>query len=564
MGWNPWNAFRTEVTEAKIMGVAETLKSSGLTGAGYRYVNVDDGWWLKRRADGRIEVRTSMFPSAAVGGGETSLRPFVERLHAMGLKAGLYTDIGRNACSQIWDPKSPNLPEGTQAEREVGSFDFQAQDMRLIFGEWKFDFVKVDACGLADYAPGKSAVTGGQYRALGPYIVRERPDLSNAVYVESLYASLNKAIAEVRPAGDAILSICTWGEANAADWARRHGQMWRTSADIHASWESMLHNFDSAARRPLYAGPGRWNDPDMLQIGNGAFDGRHLVGARAHMALWAIISAPLLLGADLTKLPQSLVEIAGNREVIAINQDPAGHQGVTVSRQGDTQAVVKSLAERGAKAVALINRGDKPARMSLSLARLNLALAADVTVRDVWRGDSRKLEGAVITRELGPRETVLLVVKGRPQPANAVYLNEMPANIHVAEDGQGVLAARLDPSWVPAQASAAPSGAPLRVNGKRYDNGIGILSNSRLEVKLDKAYRRFRATAGVQDGAEGAPEVRYSVYGDGKLLVKKTGKGAVRLDVSVDGVRTLELVAEGGVTPPAPVMVAWGDARLEP
>ncbi|TYQ19937.1 UNVERIFIED_ORG: alpha galactosidase A [Zoogloea ramigera] len=103
MGWNPWNAFRTEVTEAKILAVAEKLRQSGLADAGYRYVNLDDGWWLKRRADGRIEVRTSMFPSATAGNGNTTLRPFVDRLHGMGLKAGIYTEIGRNACSQAWD-----------------------------------------------------------------------------------------------------------------------------------------------------------------------------------------------------------------------------------------------------------------------------------------------------------------------------------------------------------------------------------------------------------------------------------------------------------------------------
>jgi alpha-galactosidase len=175
MGWNPWNAFRTDVTEDKILSVANALIKDGLADAGYRYINVDDGWWLKRDTEGRIAVRSSMFPSAVLPRGGTSLRPFVDHLHSMGLLAGLYTDIGRNACSQAWDRTSPNLPTGSMAEREVGSMDHQAQDMRLIFGEWNFDFLKVDACGLADFGPEKPYVRGGMFRATGPFIVRGHP-----------------------------------------------------------------------------------------------------------------------------------------------------------------------------------------------------------------------------------------------------------------------------------------------------------------------------------------------------------------------------------------------------
>ncbi|HWW72637.1 MAG TPA: Sip1-related alpha-galactosidase, partial [Duganella sp.] len=114
MGWNSWNAFRTEVDEDKVMGAARVLVDSGLAKLGYRYVNIDDGWWLKRRqSDGRVQIRTSIFPSAATGGKDgTSFRPFTDKLHAMGLKAGIYTDIGRNACSQAYDLHSPNLPQG--------------------------------------------------------------------------------------------------------------------------------------------------------------------------------------------------------------------------------------------------------------------------------------------------------------------------------------------------------------------------------------------------------------------------------------------------------------------
>lgn len=554
MGWNPWNAFRTEVTEAKILAVADKLVASGLAQRGYRYVNVDDGWWLRRRTDGRIEVRTRMFPSAAMPDGSTSLRPFVDRLHAAGLKAGLYTDIGRNACSQIWDAHSPNLPAGTRAEREIGSHDFQAQDMRLIFGEWQFDYLKVDACGLADYVPAKAGVKNGQYRAFGPYIVRGDPERSDSGKVEALYASLKQAIDAARPGGDYVLSICSWGEARVADWAKQHGNTWRTSPDIRASWKSMLSNFDSAASRPLYAGPGRWNDPDMLQVGNGEFDAQHPVQGRAHMSMWAIIGAPLILGMDLTTAPQSVIEIAGNPEVIAIDQDAAGNQGVTVLREGDAQVVVKTLAERGAKAVALINRGAGRVDVSLPLARLNLKAGAGASLHDVWSGATRQASSERIAATLQPHETMLLVVKGTPALENGMYLSEMPARINVADGGA------LPPGkhWVAAQANAAPSGRPLSVGGKAADNGLGVMVNSRLEVRLDKEFRRFRATAGALDA--GAAPVRYRVYGDGKLLAEASEAGTAELDVGVGGVQTLELVAEGSGAGQA---LAWADARLE-
>lgn len=553
MGWNPWNAFRTEVTEAKILGVADKLVASGLAQRGYRYINIDDGWWQKRRADGRIEVRTTMFPSAARADGTTSLRPFVDRLHAAGLKAGIYTDIGRNACSQIWDTKSPNLPVGTQAEREIGSHDYQAQDMALIFGEWNFDSVKVDACGLADYVATRPGVNSGQYRAFGPYIVRGQPAQSDSGKVEQLYASLKQAIDTVRPAGDYLLSICSWGEAHVADWAKQYGNSWRTSPDIRATWKSMLRNFDSAASRPLFAGPGRWNDPDMLQLGNGEFDGEHLVQARAHMSLWAIINAPLILGTDLTTSSQAILDIAGNRAAIAINQDAAGNQAVTVQRDGDAQVLVKSLATRGSKALALVNRGAAPITISIPVSRLGFDASTGLMLHDAWSGASRQLAGDMLTAELQPFETMLLTAEGTPAERDSLYLDEMPARVNVAVTGT-VPAGR---NWVPAQASAAPSGAPLNAGGKRYDHGLGVLANSRLEIRIDAQFKRFRATPAAL--ARGGPVVHYRVYGDGILRGETRTADAGAIDVDIAGARTLELVAQA---PGAELAVAWLDARV--
>ncbi|WP_296944059.1 NPCBM/NEW2 domain-containing protein [uncultured Massilia sp.] len=554
MGWNPWNAFHTEVDEGKIMAVADTLVASGLRDAGYRYVNMDDGWWRTRRPDGRIEVRTGMFPSGLLADGSTSLRPFVDRLHALGLKAGIYTEIGRNACSQAWDRHSPNLPEGTTAAREIGTFGHQAADMRLLLGEWGFDYVKVDACGLADFTPNQPWVRDGTHAAFGPWIVRGRPDAANSARVEQLYAGLRREIDAVRPRGDVVLSICTWGEARVAGWAGRYGHTWRTSADIEPTWKSMLHNFDTAAARPLYAGPGRWNDPDMLELGHGEFDARHPVEARAHLSLWAIAAAPLVLGADLTTMPRALLDIAGRREVIAIDQDPAGHQGVTVQRGADTQVLVRTLAAPGHKAVALVNRGARPRRVSVPLARLQMAPGAGA--RDAWTGQERTL-GATLTVDLAPRETALLVLRGDALRPGHVLLTEIPARVRILGDGAAALSTAQAARWVPVQANAAPSGRPLKIGGAAVADGIGVLAGARVAVDLDGGFARFRSRAGT---VAGRVPVTYRVLGDGKVLFAHRGTGVVGVDVPVEGVRTLELTTQG---PDGKVVeVAWGAAEL--
>ena len=323
MGWNSWNAFRTEVDEEKVMGAAQTLVDSGLAKLGYVSVNIDDGWWLKRRtSDQKVQIRTTIFPSGRIeNSDDTSFKPFVDRLHSMGLKAGLYTDIGRNACSQAFDLHSPNLPEGTLAEREVGLYGHVDQDIRLYFKDWGFDYIKVDACGLADYAADRAHVKTPGYRAFEPLIVRDQPARERVAEVRALYSDLSNALARHNPDNNYVLSICTWGQVDVRAWGKSVGNSWRTSGDIYPRWSRMLHSFDSAATRALYAHPGAWNDPDMLFIGAGDFDEKHLTEARSHFTLWAMINAPLLIGYDLRQAPKSLLDIWGNAGLVAVSQD---------------------------------------------------------------------------------------------------------------------------------------------------------------------------------------------------------------------------------------------------
>lgn len=592
MGWSSWNAFRVDITEQKVLASAQVIVDSGLADAGYRSINIDDGWWLKRRTgDGRLQVRTGLFPSAATAG-DSSLRPFTDRIHAMGLKAGLYTDIGRNACSQAYDADSPNLPEGTAAEREVGLMGFMRQDVRLFFGEWNFDFLKVDGCGLSSYGRDRPHVASGQYREYTPTVVEGNVNQSDVEGTKRLYVGLKQALQEVRPRGDYVLSVCLWGQANVRSWGQDAGTMWRTSRDIANTFSQMVHNFDSVATREFYAGPGRWNDPDMLEIGNGEFDGQHLLEARTHMSLWAIAAAPLMIGTDLSKVSPALIDVLKAPEVVAINQDPAGHQGVIAYADSDRQIVVKTLAGGSGinrKAVLLFNRTGAAAKFTLTAEQLKMDAASPIALRDAWaRADAGSFTGQR-EFELQPREALLFTASGRHLLPRGYFVSERPGNVYVARDGiraleQDPIAYRSLPSWGttdnggtrPAyagwggpRADSTPYDQALSVQRQAFRHGIGVLADSRLQVQVAPGSQRFVARVGVDDSTRGkTAAVSFEVWGDGRRIAAtppmKFNQPARDLSADLRGVKLIELIArQHGADTAGPLVVTWGEARIE-
>ncbi|USX25341.1 NPCBM/NEW2 domain-containing protein [Oxalobacteraceae bacterium OTU3CINTB1] len=589
MGWNSWNAFRTEVDEDKVLGAARVLVDSGLADLGYRHVNIDDGWWLKRRqSDGRMQIRTNIFPSAATGGAEgTSFKPFTTKLHSMGLKAGIYTDIGRNACSQAYDLHSPNLPQGTTAEREVGLEGHVEQDINLYFKEWGFDYIKIDACGLADFVPNSKLVKEQKYRALVPLIDRSAINRTDIKAVRGRYEAVATALKAARPDNDYVLSICAWGMANVRSWGKDVGNLWRTSADITPSWTSMLHNFDSAAKRPLYAGPGNWNDPDILHIGHEEFDADHLVEARSHFTLWAMINAPLLVSYDLRNGPAALLGVLGNAEVIRVNQDPSGHQGVVTYDSDDAQIIVKTLGDGSRKAVALFNRGAAPAPVILLARHLKLADGAPIVLKDLWSKKTLTFSGEQAFT-LAPHETLVFEATGKRQLQDGVYLSEIPGSINVAADGtrhpelDPTIHRMIDPwsstrtggsraqyaGWGGAQADATPYGQTLQIAGQSFDSGIGVLSNSRIQVRNEAGHEQLLASVGVDDSsANVSQDVQFFVYGDGKLIAKSPvttlGGKAIPITAKIKGSKLIELVVRGTKSESMqPAVATWGEVRF--
>lgn len=586
MGWNSYNAFGIEVDEAKVMGAAQALVDTGLAKLGYVYVNIDDGWWQKRRTtDNVLQVRAAIFPSAVVPGSDnTNFKPMVDRLHGMGLKAGIYSDIGRNACSQAYALTSPNLPVGTVAEREVGLYGHVDQDIRLYFKDWGFDYIKVDACGIADYASDRSHVKTPGYRPLEPIMFRSQPSRDDVGQIRQLYQDVADALDRYNPDKDYVLSICAWGHGNSRAWAKDVGTVWRTSDDIYPKWSRMLHSFDTASTRAMYAHPGAWNDPDMLYIGGGDFDENHITEARTHFTLWAMINAPLLIGYDLRKAPKSLLDIWGNADLVAVNQDKLGNQGTLAYRSDDVTIIVKPLSD-GRKAVALLNRGDAQFDIALTAEHLKFDSKAPIALRDLWSKADTTFTGEQVFK-VAPHETRVFIADGARVLANGVYLSEMPGGINVAEDG--IRQAEPDPElhrasswgstrgsgewpvysgWGGAQADASPYSTELSIAHKAFRTGVGILSGSRMEVRADGHYTRFSAQVGVDDATRNRKaKVRFLVYGDGHLLTESKpmafGDASAQLTADIAGVKIVELVVREDGATDSPVAATWGEAAL--
>lgn len=585
MGWNSWNAFNSDIDEEKVLGSARALVETGLASKGYRYVNIDDGWWLNRRAsDRRLVIRGDRFPSAVLAGGETSFRPLTDRLHAMGLKAGIYSDIGRNSCGQVYTSTLPNQPEGSVLEREVGLYENVDRDIRLYFVDWGFDFIKVDGCGIRGLAPTDPRVEAGQYRALGPFIDAEALGRTDIPRVRNLYEEVGEALHRHNPDGDYVFSICIWGAADVRSWGKDVGNMSRTSEDILPTWGRMLHNLDSVARRPLYAHPKSWNDPDMLFVGSGDFDANHLVEARSHFSLWAMVNAPLIIGYDLRQADPALMEILGNEQVIAVNQDPSGNQSVLAYDSDEILIFVKTLAS-GEKAVAIFNRTAAPLEAVLTASHLKFLPEANVQLVDLWNGSTATFQGEQAF-SLQPRETRVFRARGSRRLADGMYLSEQPGMVNPASDGvvvpepeplihRGMLPWRSTRvaveaprygGWGGAQADRTPYGGELAVAGRRFDTGIGVLANSRIEVRNWGA-RRFVAEVGVDDSARDRTQpVVFEVYGDGRLLSRTAaltfGAAPVRVEVDIGTVQIVELIARTAEPTRFPDPVAWANAAL--
>jgi alpha-galactosidase len=349
MGWNSWNHFACDVNEQTIRETADAMVSSGMRDAGYRYVVIDDCWQVSRDNAGTLVADPQRFPHG--------IKALADYVHSKGLLFGIYTDAGTNTC-----------------QGRPGTLGHEVQDART-FAAWGVDYVKEDWC----HARGLDAPT--QYRKF-------RDALTHTG----------------RPI---VLSLCEWGYNQPWDWAPKIGQLWRTTDDIEDRWGSMLSNLDQSAQHAAVAGPGHWNDPDMLEVGNGGMTDDEY---RAHFSLWAVMAAPLIAGNDLRSMSDATRAILTNHEVIAVDQDTLGAQGMLVSEgPPDLQVWAKPLRD-GSRAILLFNRSDTSAKITASFHRAGL-YGDSATVHDLWSHQDLGTFGGSFATTVAPHGVVMIVAR---------------------------------------------------------------------------------------------------------------------------------------------------------
>jgi len=321
MGWNSWNHFGCDVSAQLIRETADAMAKSGMRDAGYQYLVIDDCWQVARDGAGRLVADSVRFP----GG----IKPLADYVHSRGLKFGIYTDAGRQTC-----------------QRRPGTYGSEEIDART-FAEWGVDYVKEDWCN------------------------------SDGLDAPTQYAKFRDALAKVgRPI---VFSICEWGSNRPWEWGPRTGNLWRTTDDIGDRWASMIALLDLNAQYALAASPGAWNDPDMLEVGNGGMTDDEY---RAHFSLWAVMAAPLMAGNDVRAMPAATRDILLNREVVAVDQDSLGVQGMLVQETApDLQVWAKPLSD-GSRALVLFNRSTLQTVITASWRAIGIRGPA--RVRDLW------------------------------------------------------------------------------------------------------------------------------------------------------------------------------------
>src|SRR5437763_8494655 len=335
MGWNTWNKFGCNVSDELVRGMADAMVKSGMKDAGYQYIVIDDCWQTARDASANIVVDPH-FPHG--------IKPLADYVHSLGLKFGIYSDAGSKTCAG-----------------RPGGLGHEYQDA-VTYASWGVDYLKYDWCNTTTQD------------------------------AKASYANIRAALdATGRPI---VLSICEWGKAQPWLWGKEAGgNLWHTTGDIQDRWagkkewspgnccsNGMLDIVDENEPLYSYAGPGHWNDPDMLEVGNGGMTNTEY---RSHFSLWALMAAPLIAGNDLRSMTPEIHDVLTNKEVIAIDQDPLGRQGRRVWKDGDLEIWSKQLQD-GSRAVIVLNRGASSHDITATWEQIGYPGHLSAAVRDLW------------------------------------------------------------------------------------------------------------------------------------------------------------------------------------
>lgn len=511
MGWNSWNQLGCGVNAQRVMDTADAMVDSGMRDAGYRYINIDDCWSLSERdVDGNLQ------PAANFGDGIAAIADYV---HERGLKLGIYGDRGTATCAG-----------------RAGSSGYERQDAET-FAAWGVDYLKYDNCNADE----NTIVE--EYEAMGSELARTERDI--------------------------VYSLCAW---NFYEWGIGVGHLWRTTSDITPTWQSIVENMNINKALAAYSQPNGWNDPDMLEVGvektdNGVTQRLTDTEARAHFGIWAIMASPLIAGNDLVYMLQfepQIIDILTNPDVIAINQDALGYQGVPVATSGaagELEVWAKPLNESGARAVVLLNKGETPAEMTVEFDDIGLSSGRG-TVTDLWAHANLGSHRDQFTALVEPHEGKTLRIKGSepPPPKGTQYLSDLPWTY--AANGLGPVERDTTVG-----ASQPGDGFPIVLRGAAYDKGLGVSAPSAVVFRLGRACTRFTADVGLGDETAGSGTAIFQVFADGEMLYESgvlTGESEVTsVDVDLTDRRQLKLVVMATDDGKSWDRASWANARVE-
>jgi alpha-galactosidase len=376
MGWNSWNAFGLDINSKIVMAVADAMVAKGMADAGYEYIVIDDGWQIDRDKNGIIVADSTRFPEG--------MKFLADYVHSKGLKFGIYTCCGTKTCGA-----------------RPGSLGYEVIDAKT-YAEWGVDFIKEDWC----YTDGLDTRT--QYKIM-----------SEAIRATG------------RPM---LLSLCEWGVSSPWEWGEGIGSMWRTTSDIQdcfdciRKWGGMgwIHILEKNVNLAPYAGPGHWNDPDMLEVGNQALT---LVECRSHFAMWCMLAAPLMAGNNISTMNDTIKKILTAPEIIAIDQDPLGVQGTRLRNNAGLQVWQKPLSD-GSIAVALLNLTEAFVPMFVTLEEIGFKKGVSSSVRDLWNRTDITAVKDTFKTEVEPHGVVVVKIKGKKAPVSVLKFHQPLVEIH--------------------------------------------------------------------------------------------------------------------------------------
>lgn len=588
MGWSSWNAFHIDIDEDIIKAQADIMASSGMMDAGYEYINVDDGYFGGRDADG-VLYANEKFPSG--------MKDLADYIHSKDLKAGIYTDAGTVRCAPIYDA-DPHFPEGG------GSFGYRQLDFDTFINDWGYDFVKVDWCG-------------GQIQKLDP---------------ETEYKSIKENI--IATGKDILWEICNWTFPGV--WATDIASHWRISGDIAPNFNSITTIIDLNAGLAEYASPGHFNHMDMLQVGNGM----SYEEDKSHFSMWSIMASPLLTGNDLREMSEETLSILTNKEVIAVNQDSLGIQAERVKKNGGQEIWAKPLENYTSGAVALFNRGNSAATMTVNFEEVGVK--GPVSVRDLWEHEDKGIFEESYTVEVPAHGIVMLKVEGdtmfgtqkvdynknmvedlqidmvdkgstltsitngdetliegshytvndKKVIIKSTYLQNVPEGqinltLNYTDNWRQVIEINIygepytyylsDLPWVKATSGwekvrrdKGHEGYDLKLNDIIYKKGLWANSHSEIIYNLEGKYKDFKAIVGNDDNQGSPPgigSITFEVWADGNKLFDSglmLGDDPTTQDVSVnvEGVQELKLIVTDGGDNTWYDRAIWADAKL--